>query len=55
MLASWVKKKRLEKLSDILVDQIRAIDNIRLIRKIGKLTKDQIQMLKANLAIVLDL
>lgn len=41
--------------SDILVDQLRAIDNKRLIKKLGKLSKEQILHLKRNLKIVLDL
>lgn len=45
----------LDKPSDILVDQIRAIDNKRLIQKLGKLSKVQIEQLKRNLQIVLDL
>lgn len=46
---------QLEKLSDILVDQIRAIDNQRFIKKLGQLTKVQKNYLKANLRIVLDI
>lgn len=46
---------QLDKLSDVLVDQIRAIDNKRLIKKLGQLTKDQKIRLKANLRIVLDI
>ncbi|MEN9296066.1 type II toxin-antitoxin system PemK/MazF family toxin [Aquirufa novilacunae] len=45
---------QLDKLSDILVDQIRAIDNKRLLQKLGELTKDQRLKLKENLRIVLD-
>lgn len=41
--------------SDILVDQLPAIDNRRFIKKIGKLTKEQITQLKENLRILLDL
>lgn len=41
--------------SDILVDQIRAIDNRRLLKKIGSLTKSQQTKLRENLKIVLDL
>ena len=40
---------------DILVDQIRAIDNKRLQRRIGTLPEDLIFVLKQNLAIILDL
>lgn len=48
-------KKPLDQPSDILVDQLRAIDNKRLILKLGKLNQDQVRKLKQNLAIVLDL
>lgn len=50
-----LKKEQLEKLSDVLVDQIRVIDNKRLIKKIGRLDKIQIQKLKVNIRVVLDL
>ena len=46
---------QLDQDSDILIDQIRAIDNRRLITKLGELTKPQIKLVKENLKIVLDL
>lgn len=46
---------QIDKLSDILVDQVRAIDNQRFIKRLGKLTKTQQLKLKEDLAIVLDL
>ena len=46
---------QLAKPSDILIDQIRAIDNKRLIKPLGKLTKNQITTLKQNIRVVLDL
>lgn len=55
LLRVHLKKGQIDKLSDILVDQIRAIDNKRLIKKLGHLHKDQIQKLKDNIRIVLDL
>ena len=55
LLRVHLKKDQLTKLSDILVDQIRAIDNTRLIKKLGKLNKDQIVTIKKNIKIVLDL
>lgn len=55
LLRVHLKKDQLPKLSDVLVDQIRAIDNKRLIKQLGKLNKDQIKTLKENLRIVLDL
>lgn len=55
LLRVHLKKGQLDKLSDVLVDQIRAIDNRRLLKRLGKLTKDQKDKLKTNLQIVLDL
>jgi mRNA interferase MazF len=55
LLRVHLKKSQLDKASDILVDQIRAIDNSRLIKKLGALTKEQIQTLKTNIRIVLDI
>lgn len=46
---------QLDKPSDVLVDQIRAIDNSRLIQKIGVLNDDQIRTLKRNVRILLDI
>ncbi|MFA6403582.1 MAG: type II toxin-antitoxin system PemK/MazF family toxin [Salinivirgaceae bacterium] len=45
----------LHKDSDIMIDQIRAIDNIRLINKVGQLPQDLIDLVKENIKIVLDL
>ena len=55
LLRVHLKKGQLEKPSDILVDQIRAIDNSRLKMKLASLTRDQTRTLKENLRIVLDL
>lgn len=55
ILRVHLRKNQLDKPSDILVDQIRAIDNKRLLEKIGRLTDDQINKLKQSIAIVLDL
>jgi mRNA interferase MazF len=55
LLRVHLTKKQLDKSSDILVDQIRAIDNKRLLKKLGALTKEQIKTLKENLMVVLDL
>ena len=41
--------------SDIMIDQIRAIDNRRLVNKIGELTKDLQMKVKDNIKIILDL
>jgi len=45
----------LKEKSDVMIDQIRAIDNQRLTRKIGLLPEELIAKLKENLMIVLDL
>jgi mRNA interferase MazF len=55
LLRIHLKKGQLDKLSDVLVDQIRAIDNKRFIKKVGQLNKDQIIKIKDNIRIVLDL
>lgn len=41
--------------SDIMLDQLRAIDNARLTQKVGELPAELIVKVKENLAIVLDL
>ena len=50
-----LKKGHLDQPSDILVDQIRAIDNQRFIRRLGALTGQQAKCLKNNIKILLDL
>lgn len=40
---------------DIMIDQIRAIDNKRLIKKVGKLPTSSIKKVKQNLLDILDL
>ena len=55
LLRVHLNKGQLDKQSDVLVDQVRAIDNLRLLKRLGKLTKDQQKKLKQNLKIVLDL
>ncbi|MBG6112107.1 mRNA interferase MazF [Flavobacterium sp. CG_23.5] len=40
---------------DIMIDQIRAIDNKRLIKKVGKLPTDLIEKIKENIAIIIDI
>ncbi len=40
---------------DIMIDQIRSIDNKRLIKKIGELKQQEIDIVKNNLSIILDL
>jgi mRNA interferase MazF len=55
MLRVHLNENQLDKLSDILVDQIRAIDNKRLISRLGELTPNQQEKLRVNLRIVLDI
>jgi mRNA interferase MazF len=55
LLRVHLKKNQLDKPSDILVDQIRAIDNKRLLQKIGQLNASQVQTIKRNIRVVLDL
>ena len=45
----------LDKDCDILTDQIRSIDNRRLIKKMGSLPESTSEILKKNISIVLDL
>ena len=40
---------------DIMIDQIRAIDNKRLIKKVGDLPSALIDIVKDNLTIIIDL
>ena len=40
---------------DIMIDQVRAIDNKRLIKKIGTLPSELLDKIKENIKIVLDL
>ena len=41
--------------SDIMIDQVRAIDNKRLMKKIGVLPHEKIPKIKENLSIILEL
>jgi len=40
---------------DVMIDQLRAIDNKRLIQKIGELPRETSEKVKENLRIILDL
>jgi mRNA interferase MazF len=40
---------------DIMIDQIRAIDNKRLLRKIGSLPRQLIEQVKENILIIFDI
>jgi len=55
ILRIHLKKTQLSKVSDVLVDQPRAIDNKRFIKRLGNLTSEQVMRLKGNFKIVLDL
>lgn len=45
----------LEVACDIMIDQVRAIDNKRLIKKIGNIPVDMANKVKGNLKIIFDL
>ncbi len=40
---------------DVMIDQIRAIDNTRLVKKVGSLPQELISKMKENIAILMDL
>lgn len=40
---------------DIMIDQIRAIDNKRLVKKVGVLPTDLVEKIKENIAIIFDI
>jgi mRNA interferase MazF len=40
---------------DIMIDQVRAIDNKRLLKKVGDLPHELINQIKENLSIILDI
>jgi len=40
---------------DVMIDQLRAIDNKRLIKKVGNLPTNLIELVKENIKILLDL
>ena len=45
----------LDRSFDVMIDQVRAIDNRRLIRKLGIIPMNEIKRVKENLKIILDL
>lgn len=55
ILRVHLNTEQLAKESDILIDQVRAIDNRRLVSKLGELNKEQVKLVKQNLKVVLDL
>ena len=54
ILRVHIGKRYLEKESDVLVDQLRAIDNRRLLQRLGKLNATHVASLRENLRILLD-
>lgn len=40
---------------DVMIDQVRAIDNKRLLKKIGEIDQGNIDIIKTNLSIVFDI
>ncbi|MBL0104169.1 MAG: type II toxin-antitoxin system PemK/MazF family toxin [Bacteroidetes bacterium] len=55
ILRVHLKKGQLPQKSDVLVDQIRAIDNRRFLKKVGSLNAGQVDRLRENLRVVMDL
>lgn len=55
ILRVHLRKDQLNQKSDVLVDQVRAIDNKRFLKRISKLNAQQVEKLKENLKIVMDL
>ncbi|MEQ9299550.1 MAG: type II toxin-antitoxin system PemK/MazF family toxin [Cyclobacteriaceae bacterium] len=45
----------LDQASDIMIDQLRAIDNTRLIRKLGSLPKETVTHVESSIRILFDL
>ena len=45
----------LQQACDIMIDQVRAIDNNRIIKRIGKLPVELVDKVKENLQIIMDL
>ncbi len=41
--------------SDIMIDQLRSIDNKRLIKKVGDLPSELVELIKENIQIIMDL
>lgn len=40
---------------DVMIDQVRAIDNTRLVKKVGLLPSELIEQVKENMLIIMDL
>jgi mRNA interferase MazF len=48
------KKTGLDQDSEILIDQLRAVDNLRFLERLGSIEKEEEQELKQKLGLVLD-
>ena len=48
------KNTGLDQDSEILIDQLRAVDNLRFLEKLGSIEKEKAQELKEKLGLVLD-
>ena len=57
ILRVHIKKSKfgLKEDCDIMIDQVRAIDNKRLVKKVGEVNSDTADKVRENLRIVLDL
>jgi mRNA interferase MazF len=55
LLRVHVGASQVDQVSEILVDQIIAIDNRKFIKKLGKLSAKQIEQLTYSLKVILDL
>jgi len=45
----------LEEACDVMIDQVRAIDNARLLNKVGELPAESTNKIKSNLRVIFDL
>jgi mRNA interferase MazF len=45
----------LDEACDVMIDQVRAIDNARLLNKVGKLPAESTNKIKFNLSVIFDL
>ena len=52
ILRVHLRKDQLTQASDVIVDQIRAIDNKRLIKRLGKLNAAQIKQLTYSIGVI---
>jgi mRNA interferase MazF len=45
---------KVEKASDIMIDQLRAIDNHRLVKKLGEVPAEIVKKVQQNILLILD-